>query len=349
MLSKHPLELPPNRKLSKEEIKDALRLSAIAELDAVSLYLQFARSIEDERIRKVFEDVAREEKAHVGEFLALLESLDPEQVEELKRGKEEVAELTGIKINNENNSNSNTSSFMEIVSKEVKRIIDANRVVSKKFPLVKMGRGVDAVPVEMITDKLERTVIPLCEISAKFRVSQRALDYATRTSQLIEAPEAIKAAIDLAYAEDKYIVETIINCKNAIKLQITTWDEPGASVIDVVKAISELSKRGFRKPYVLVLNYSRYTKLLSVSEKTGITDLERIKTIIDEIVVTHLLPDDKVMVVSSTPEVLDIVYSGDGEVDYIGPENGFHAFRTWSTLAVRIRNPAGIVIMETPV
>jgi hypothetical protein len=40
-----------------------------------------------------FLDVAREEKTHVGEFMALLLNLDEEQVEELEAGKEEVEEL----------------------------------------------------------------------------------------------------------------------------------------------------------------------------------------------------------------------------------------------------------------
>ena len=56
------------------------------------MYLQFARAIEDERFRKVFEEVAREEKTHVGEFLALLKLLDEEQVKELEKGLEEVRE-----------------------------------------------------------------------------------------------------------------------------------------------------------------------------------------------------------------------------------------------------------------
>ncbi len=96
MLSKHPLELPPSRKFSKDEVKDALRLAIIAELDAVSLYEQLARAIEDEAVKKVFEDIAREEKAHVGEFMALLKNLDPELVKEMESGAKEVEELTGI-------------------------------------------------------------------------------------------------------------------------------------------------------------------------------------------------------------------------------------------------------------
>lgn len=95
-MSKHPLELPPGRKLSREEIVGALRLAVITELDAINMYLQLARAIDIEEVRKVFEEVAREEKTHVGEFLAVLKSLDPEQVEELRKGAEEVRELRDI-------------------------------------------------------------------------------------------------------------------------------------------------------------------------------------------------------------------------------------------------------------
>jgi rubrerythrin len=97
-MSKHPLDLPPGRKLSKEEIAEALRLSIIAELDAINLYLQLARAIDDSSIKKVFEDIAKEEKTHVGEFLTVLKTLDPEQVEELRKGAEEVKGLTGMQV-----------------------------------------------------------------------------------------------------------------------------------------------------------------------------------------------------------------------------------------------------------
>ncbi|RLE97094.1 MAG: rubrerythrin [Thermoprotei archaeon] len=93
MMSKSPLEVPTGRKLSREELLEALRISIIAELDAINLYMQFARAVDDERVRKVFEDVAREEKTHVGEFLALLKLLDAEQATELSAGEKEVREL----------------------------------------------------------------------------------------------------------------------------------------------------------------------------------------------------------------------------------------------------------------
>ena len=91
MLSLLPLDL---KKVPKEELhRQILRVGIIAELDAISLYEQLAAMAEDEVVRAVLLDIAREEKTHVGEFLALLLELDEEQARELEKGREEIEEL----------------------------------------------------------------------------------------------------------------------------------------------------------------------------------------------------------------------------------------------------------------
>lgn len=62
MMSKNPLDYSRGKKFTREELIEAIRYSIIAELDAINLYLQFARAIEDEKYRKVFEDIAKEDK-----------------------------------------------------------------------------------------------------------------------------------------------------------------------------------------------------------------------------------------------------------------------------------------------
>jgi len=92
MLSKEPIDLS---EVSKEDIdKEILRLGIIAELDAISLYEQLAAMTSNEKIKKVLLDIAKEEKTHVGEFLALLLELDKEQARELEEGRKEVEEIT---------------------------------------------------------------------------------------------------------------------------------------------------------------------------------------------------------------------------------------------------------------
>lgn len=93
MLSQIPIDL---KKLKGEELnREILRIGMIAELDAINLYEQLAAVTEDENLRKVLLDIAKEEKTHFGEFQALLLRRDKEQVEELEKGKEEINELIG--------------------------------------------------------------------------------------------------------------------------------------------------------------------------------------------------------------------------------------------------------------
>lgn len=93
MLSSIPINL---EEMKKEDLnKEILRAGMIAELDAVSLYEQLAAMTEDEDIKKLLLDIAKEEKTHMGEFQALLLRQDAEQKEELEKGAKEVKELTG--------------------------------------------------------------------------------------------------------------------------------------------------------------------------------------------------------------------------------------------------------------
>lgn len=351
MMSKNPLDLEPGRKLSREEVLEALRLSITAELDAINLYLQLARSVDDERVRRVFEDIAREEKTHVGEFMALLKHFDREQTEELARGEREVEEITGLKApepgpNQPKAGLNGGGDFSEAVTREVKKAVDSARVLTRRLPRTPVGRGTDAVSVERVGEKLERAVVTLREVGYKFRVSQRSIDYSLRTGQPIEMPEAINAALGLAVEEDRIVIEALLR-EGAVRLPLTAWEEPGASVLDVAKAVSELTRLGFRRPYLLVVNQLRYVKLLAVSERTGVTDLERVRMLVDDVLAVSSIPEDKALVISAAPDVLDVVYGGDAEVDYIGPEDGYHAYRLWSAIAVRVKSPRGVVVLES--
>lgn len=92
MLSEIPINL---KSVKKEDIdKEILRAGIIAELDAINLYKRMAALTDNEKIRTVLLDIAREEKTHVGEFQALLLMFDEEQKRELEEGKKEVEELT---------------------------------------------------------------------------------------------------------------------------------------------------------------------------------------------------------------------------------------------------------------
>lgn len=93
MLSKIPIDLERIKKDASDN--EILRAAVIAELDAINLYEQMAQVTQDQNLRKLLLDVAREEKTHVGEFQTLLLAKDPQQKNELEEGKKEVKELLG--------------------------------------------------------------------------------------------------------------------------------------------------------------------------------------------------------------------------------------------------------------
>ena len=346
MFGKHPLDLPRDRKLTRDEITDALRISLMAELDAINLYLKIARSIEEPEIRRVFEDIAKEEKTHVGEFLAVLKMLDKEQVEELERGAKEVEELMGAKVATQRDPETPEIEVpLEAIRSLVKTVVSTNRLVISKLPVTMLGRGVDSVAIETLKEgRLERLVIPLVEVSEKFKVSQRAIDAYKRTVGRLEAPEAHASAVRLANREEELVVNAIL--KMGVSMKRSGWDQPGEAVLDVARALSEAVRGGGVKPFLLIVSPGDYTKLLVVNEKAGVTELERIKELVDIIMYTPILPDGTSLLLSASPMILDVVYGADAEVDYIGPEDGYHVFRVWSTIAVRVKIPSAIVVLR---
>ncbi|MEM5798812.1 MAG: demethoxyubiquinone hydroxylase family protein [Candidatus Aenigmatarchaeota archaeon] len=93
MMSNIPIDL--NKSNKKDIDAEILRVGIIAELDAINLYEQMAAVTSDKNIKTMLLDIAKEEKTHVGEFLALLLNRDSQQTKELEEGKKEVKKETG--------------------------------------------------------------------------------------------------------------------------------------------------------------------------------------------------------------------------------------------------------------
>jgi len=90
--------LNPNRFMTVRELARAIRLAITAEHDAVHLYELIADSTPDAAVRKIMQDVANEEKEHVGEFEELLARIDPENEHLVGKGVQEAEELIQEKL-----------------------------------------------------------------------------------------------------------------------------------------------------------------------------------------------------------------------------------------------------------
>ena len=75
-----PFAANVERKMTKKELAQAIRLDLAGELEAIYLYDAHAQATDDPVAKKVLEDIRDEEKAHMGELTTLLRYLDPVEV-----------------------------------------------------------------------------------------------------------------------------------------------------------------------------------------------------------------------------------------------------------------------------
>lgn len=81
------------RKLTREELVQAVRLDIAGELEAIYLYDAHVQATDSPEARAVLSDIRDEEKVHVGELFTLLRALDPKEAELFLNGQTEVNEL----------------------------------------------------------------------------------------------------------------------------------------------------------------------------------------------------------------------------------------------------------------
>ncbi len=83
----------PDRKMTDRELARALRLDISAEQEAVHIYEAHADATDNPLAKKVLQDVANEEREHIGEFQRLINILVDDEEQLLQKGADEVDEM----------------------------------------------------------------------------------------------------------------------------------------------------------------------------------------------------------------------------------------------------------------
>lgn len=89
----NPFNANVDRKINKRELIQAIRLDIAGELEAIYLYEAHVQATDDALARTVLQDIANEEKQHVGELMTLLRHLDPLEASLFLDGENEVKEM----------------------------------------------------------------------------------------------------------------------------------------------------------------------------------------------------------------------------------------------------------------
>jgi len=82
--------LTPDKKLDERELARAVRQALAAEEEAVHFYEAVADATDNELVKEVMQEVADEEKVHVGEFQRVLEIMEKDEKKFMEEGFAEV-------------------------------------------------------------------------------------------------------------------------------------------------------------------------------------------------------------------------------------------------------------------
>ena len=77
-------------KFTDRELTRAIRDAIIAELGAIKQYESVVDATDNEKVKEVLQDIANEERQHIGELQKLLSELLPDEQEKLDDGAKEV-------------------------------------------------------------------------------------------------------------------------------------------------------------------------------------------------------------------------------------------------------------------
>ena len=365
MFAKHPLDRVRDR-LDEQALADALRLAIIAELDAISFYLQIARASTRDDVRRVFEDVADEERVHVGEFLEMLRRLDPAQASRLEEGYREVLELVGgpqrggspaaapaggaVEASSRGDPPAGAGGLAAVVSELFGSAVEAVRAAVSLVPVTRVEPGVDYVALSRVAFSEEGVVVeseePLAlrELSVEFLVPRRVADRVRVEGSQALRPIVWYAATLLASREEKLVVEGLLGLEKERSVGMRSWEAPGEAVEDVTKALAEVEKEGVRGRMALLVSPARYARLMKIGERTGMPELKRLEELVDVKRVPSM-PDNRAVLVAEDPAYVDLVVAAEPVVEELGPESGGYRFRAWERAALRVSNPSGVLVL----
>lgn len=163
-----------------------------------------------------------------------------------------------------------------------------------------------------------------------------------------------QAAQTLANKEDNLIfngndfleLKGILNAEGAQKLQISDWGQGENPYTDIVKAINMIREKGIVGRFVLCLSQSLYFDLQRIQQGTGMTEAQRISSMIGNLYNVPVIKGKKAALICAEPQYMDLAVGIDMSTAYLEQKDLNHSFRIMETIIPRIKDSNAIVVLE---
>ncbi len=217
------------------------------------------------------------------------------------------------------------------------------------------GLGLKSVPLQDIPSEsglLVSTTLPIPWIHRTFSLSKRDIAAFERDKIALYLRPLVETTMEVARIEDDLIfngtpgIVGLLSIPDARRVKLSPWDTIGTAANDIIQAITTLDSAGFHGPYSLALAADRYNLLLRMYPQGNRTELDHLREMVtDGIVKTAVLKAGGVLVASGRPYA-SILMGQDMSVGLIGPVEDRLEFSISESLAVYVRQPGSVCILE---
>ncbi|HBN09492.1 MAG TPA: bacteriocin [Cyanobacteria bacterium UBA8530] len=205
----------------------------------------------------------------------------------------------------------------------------------------------------LVSKRRIHSAIPL--LYKDFVLFLRDLESSRRTTVPLDFTAAAASASEVAFQEDELIFKGkpelgqvgFLQADGRQVLSARNWQEVSNGFLDLVEARAKLLAAGFYGPYALVLNPLWYAALHRIFDGTGRLEIEQVRGLAEAgVFQTSVIPPDRGIVLSVGIQNFDLAVAQDLTVGYLGPENLNFPFRVFEALALRIKRPGAICVLE---
>jgi uncharacterized linocin/CFP29 family protein len=217
------------------------------------------------------------------------------------------------------------------------------------------GLGLKAVPLadpETESGLIASQVLPVFVVHRPFTLGTRDIANYERDGLALDTGPVAEATLECARLEDELIfhgapnVPGLLTAEGSIRMDLSSWEEVGAAANDIIQAVTHLDDAGFHGPYSLALAPQRYNLLFRLYPRGKQTELEHLRTMVTEGVYKAPILESGGVLLAANARCASIVLGQDMNVGYIGPAGSRQELSISESLAVRIRQPEAICILE---
>ena len=201
----------------------------------------------------------------------------------------------------------------------------------------------------------DRQYLPLPILYKDFFVHWRDLEESIAQSSLLDAGSVAAAAAYCSRCEDELIFKGnkasgypgLLDVPGHLTVPMGDWGAMGGAFRDVVLAVEALTANSFAGPFALAVSTRLFVAMNRMFENTGVLEIDQVKKLMSAgVYVTPVLPEPSAIVVASGPENLDLVVGLDMTTAFLETSRMNHHFRVLETLALRIKRPDAICVIQ---